>query len=133
MRYKFILLCICVQILCVTSAFSQAWDGASTDTDWYFGHESDASYTIWTADELAGLAYLVKENVEDFAGKTINIGDDPSNPLTIDLGGNTWTPIGYWVSKNVIYPFRGSVNGNNCTIKNFRTSGSYRGLFGYVL
>ncbi len=132
MRYKFILLCICVQILCVTSAFSQAWDGASTDTDWYFGHESDASYTIWTADELAGLAYLVKENVEDFAGKTINIGDDPSNPLTIDLGGNTWTPIGYWVSKNVIYPFRGSVNGNNCTIKNFRTSGSYRGLFGYV-
>ena len=132
MRYRFILLCICVQFLCFASVFSQSvWDGASTDTDWYFGHESDASYTISSADELAGLAYLVKESVEDFAGKTINIGN-PGDDLVIDLGGNTWTPIGYWVSSSVIYPFRGSVNGNNCTIKNFRTSGSYRGLFGYV-
>ncbi|MBQ1731643.1 MAG: hypothetical protein II037_05480, partial [Bacteroidales bacterium] len=46
--------------------------------------------------------------------------------------GNTWTPIGYYASSSAIYPFRGNVNGNNCTIKNFRTSGSYRGLFGYV-
>ena len=131
MRYKFILLCICIQILSIASAFSQVWDGTSTDTDWYIGHEADASYTIYTADELAGLSWLVKEGGVDFAGKTINIGN-PGDDLVIDLGGNTWTPIGYWTSSSSIRPFRGSVNGNNCTIKNFRTSGSYRGLFGYV-
>ena len=120
-----------MQILSIASAFSQVWDGTSADTDWYIGHEADASYTIYTADELAGLSWLVKEGGVDFAGKTINIGD-PGDDLVIDLGGNTWTPIGYWTSSSSIRPFRGSVNGNNCTIKNFRTSGSYRGLFGYV-
>ncbi|MBR5984230.1 MAG: T9SS type A sorting domain-containing protein [Bacteroidales bacterium] len=133
MRYKFILLCALAQILCAANAFSQsAWDGVSTDISWYTGNESATEYTISTADELAGLSWLVKDGGVDFAEKTINIGSDPSNPVEIDLGGNTWIPIGYWTSSSVITPFRGSVNGNNCTIKNFRTSGSYRGLFGYV-
>lgn len=133
MRYRFILLCIFMQFLCFASAFSQSsWDGTSIDTDWYIGHESETSYTITTADELAGLSWLVKDGGVDFEHKTINIGSDPSNPVVIDLGGNTWTPIGYWTSKTVIAPFRGNVNGNNCTIRGLRANGTYRGLFGYV-
>ena len=133
MRKIFILICVFTQLLGIAKTYSQGvWDGASVDYSWYTGHESDPSYTISTANELAGLAWLVKDGGVSFAGKTINIGSDPANPVVIDLGGNTWTPIGYYASSSAIYPFRGSVNGNNCTIKNFRTSGSYRGLFGYV-
>ena len=133
MRKIFILICVFAQFLGIAKTYSQgAWDGASVDYSWYTGHESDPTYTISTANELAGLAWLVKDGGVTFAGKTINIGSDPANPVVIDLGGNTWTPIGYYASSSAIYPFRGSVNGNNCTIKNFRTSGSHRGLFGYV-
>ncbi len=132
MRKIFILICVFAQFLGIAKTYSQGvWDGASVDYSWYTGHETDPSYTISTANELAGLAWLVKDGGVTFAGKTINIGE-PGDNLVIDLGGNTWTPIGYYASSSAIYPFRGSVNGNNCTIKNFRTSGSYRGLFGYV-
>ena len=133
MKKIFILICTFVQILGIVKAYSQStWDGISVDYSWYTGHEEETAYTINTANELAGLSWLVKDGGVTFAGKTINIGSDPANPVVIDLGGNTWTPIGYYASSSAIYPFRGNVNGNNCTIKNFRTSSSYRGLFGYV-
>lgn len=38
---------------------SRSWDGKTVDVSWYFGNESDDSYTISTAAELAGLAALV--------------------------------------------------------------------------
>ena len=126
-RINTLFLCVFLQLLFVANAFSQAWDGTTKDTDWYVGHEYEPSYTISTAEELAGLSQLVSEGIEDFSGKTINIGSDPMSPVTIDLGSYVWTSIG-----NSTNQFSGSVNGNNCTIKNFTTSGQYVGLFGYV-
>mgnify|MGYP000174548925 CR=1 FL=1 len=38
---------------------SASWDGKSVDVSWYFGHESDKSYSINTAAKLAGAAALV--------------------------------------------------------------------------
>ena len=135
MRKKFILLFVCMQILCIASVFSQVtstWDGSSIERDWYLDYPDETEYTITSAAELAGLADLVKNYGVTFEGKTINIGDDPSNPITIDLDNYSWTPIGYYTSSSSIQPFAGNVNGNNCIVKNFKTTGSYRGLFGYV-
>ena len=64
-----------------------AWDGTTTDTRWYIGHESESSYDISTPDQLAGLSELVNGG-NTFAGKTINLTADMS------LGGKEWTPIG---------------------------------------
>ncbi|WP_209345845.1 hypothetical protein, partial [Flavonifractor sp. AGMB03687] len=103
----------------------------SADTSWYTGHESDASYTLFDAVDLAGLAKLVNEG-NSFSGKTIKLGAD------IDLGGKEWTPIGT-DSK----PFNGTFDGakednGNYTISNLyinkgfsnTVANSYVGLFG---
>ncbi|MBR5984301.1 MAG: T9SS type A sorting domain-containing protein [Bacteroidales bacterium] len=127
---KAILWILVLQFLCFVSCFSQSvWDGTK-NTDWYYGHESDETYTITTPEELAGLSYLVNTKVKTFAGKTINIGDDPTNPLVFDMANRTtWNPIG-----TSARPFCGSVNGNNCIIRNLKMTGSsdYRGVFGNV-
>ncbi|WP_213973774.1 S-layer homology domain-containing protein [Tepidanaerobacter acetatoxydans] len=56
------------------------------DTTWY--NDTDSSFTVSTAEQLAGLAKLVNEE-NDFANKTITLGAD------IDLLGLEWVPIGY--------------------------------------
>jgi len=135
MRKIFILLLVFIQFCGIVKTYSQ-WDGSTRETTWYYGHEEDATYIITTANQLAGLSWIVKEGNYDFDGKTIYIGTDPDSPVTIDLGGNIWSPIGYYVSSTSPdnRPFRGSVDGRNCTIKNFKigTTSQYSGLFGYV-
>ena len=87
------------------------------DTTWY--NENDATFTIDTAEELAGLAKLVNEG-NDFSKKTIKLG------ANIDLDGKEWTPIGTSSS-----PFGGTLDGGNNTISNFTVIGTgYLGLFG---
>ena len=125
---KIILWILTFQLLCFVGCFAQSvWNGTK-NTDWYVGHESDDTYTITTPEELAGLSQLVNTNAKTFAGKIINIGDDPDNPLTFDMGNRSWNSIG---TKD--RPFCGSVNGNNCIIRNLKVnSADYRGLFGNV-
>ena len=96
------------------------WDGSSADTGWY--NASESSFTIYTAAELAGLAQLVNKGTT-FSGKTVMLEND------LDLGGYTWTAIGYYGK-----PFSGEFNGNGHTISgtgNY-TSGNLTsvGLFG---
>ncbi len=88
------------------------WDG-SINTDWYTNHENDASYTLSTAEELAGLAQLVNDGTS-FKGKTITLG------ANIDLGGKEWTPIG---TKEKL--FIGTFDGNGKTVSNLKIT---RGL-----
>ena len=91
------------------------------DTTWY--NENDTTFTIDTAEELAGLAKLVNEG-NDFSKKTIKLGEN------IDLNGKEWTPIG--TSSNV---FSGTFDGQSHTISNLsinKPNSTHQGLFGYI-
>ena len=94
---------------------------ASIDTSWYNG---GSSYTIITAEQLAGLASLVN-NGTSFSGVTIKLG------RSLYLDNRAWTPIGILSSK----AFEGTFDGNNHTIEALKISSTtgYSGLFGYVL
>ena len=87
----------------------------TADTTWY--NESDATFTIGTTEELAGLAELVNEG-KDFSKKTIKLGEN------IDLDGKKWTPIG---GSNTGKTFAGTFDGRDHTISNLKIT---RG-FGY--
>ena len=100
------------------------WDG-TTDTDWY--DPSHSEFTIYTAEELAGLAYLVN-NGNSFSGKTIYLGNN------IDLSGYNWTPIG----DDEYYAFAGTFDGRYHFItglyleKTSSRAGCGIGLFGTI-
>ncbi len=98
------------------------WDG-SVDTSWY--SDSESSFTIYTAAELAGLAQLVNKGTT-FSGKTIALEND------LDLGALAWTAIGTYHQK----PFSGEFDGNGHTISGTGTYTSSNaaalGLFGYT-
>ncbi len=97
------------------------------DTTWYSG--SASAFTISTAKELAGLAYLTN-NGNTFTGKTITLSND------IDLSANVWTPIGTWdiLSTSLQKPFAGTFDGGNKTVSGLHTNNEnkYQGLFGYT-
>ncbi len=92
------------------SAISDSWDGTS-DTSWY--NDTDTSFTISTAKQLAGLAALVNAGTDDFSEKTITLGADIQlNDTTgweswsTTSPARTWTPIG-----DTTYPFNGRFDG----------------------
>ena len=101
------------------------------DTSWYISNPSAASFTITTADQLAGLVAIVNSGMDSFTGKTITLGND------IDLSaysadhdsGQGWLPIG--VQGN---PFSGIFNGNNYKVRTLYVDRvGDGGLFGRVL
>ncbi len=97
------------------------------DTGWYTGKEK--TYTLTTAQQLAGLAKLVNEQNISFAGVTILLGNDISL-ASIDgsTGSCTWTAIGSSLQK----PFSGTFDGQGHTIFAMEAynTGSYAALFG---
>ena len=95
------------------SPFSVIYDAPTwqelADFSWYDADKSE--FEINTAEQLAGVAYLVNVEKNNLSGKTITLGSD------IDLAGHVWTPIGNLVS----YPgisFQGTFDGDNHTISN---------------
>lgn len=104
---------------------ADVWDG-SVDTSWYNNNKQASSYTITTAEQLAGLAKLVNDGTENFAVRTIYLGAD------IDLDNRAWTSIGSSSSR----PFRGTFDGQGYTISKLKQtvkSNANGGLFGYVV
>ena len=110
---------------------ADVWDG-SIDTSWY--NSTDTEFTIYTAEQLAGLAQLVN-NGNTFSGKTIYLGNN------IDLDNREWTPIGACSYINVstgepnLY-FSGELNGNGYSVSNVKFSKQDYisiGLFGTCL
>lgn len=94
-----------------------AWDG-TVDTSWY--NENQSTFTITTAEQLAGLAKLVNDSYKDFDEKTIKLAAD------LNLNNLPWTPIGYTRT------FCGTFDGQNHTISNMTITHTYGdlGLFG---
>ena len=96
------------------------------DTTWYTNNTFPATFTITTAEQLAGLALLVNGSSNnrtfDFEGKTIRLGNDIMLNDTTNWkqwGNNAsareWQPIGayLWMSGNHVYrEFRGTFDGN---------------------
>ena len=102
---------------------SLSWDGTTVDTSWY--DENEASFTISTPAQLAGLASLVNGGTT-FKNKTIRLTDD------LYLGGKEWTPIG---GETYLKAFQGTFDGGGHTISNLNISSSdftFIGLFGVV-
>jgi len=97
-------------------------DAPTPDTSWY--KETDDSFTLADADDLAGLAQLVNDG-NTFTGKTILLANDISL-----ITYTNWTPIG-----TEAHPFKGTFDGAGKKITNLSFNGSTAvnvGLFGYV-
>jgi hypothetical protein len=108
------------------------WDG-TIDTLWYERNPNETEFTISTAEQLAGLAYIVNGTGtlhDNFSGKTIRLVSD------LDLDRREWTPIGSEYNNSSIYvpSFRGTFDGGGGTITNMKMeildATGYAGLFG---
>ena len=127
-----------VALVLLCAVFVGGVSGADTswidraDTSWY--DASAASYTITTAEQLAGVSKLVYDayrmaGTTDFAEKTIYLGAD------IDLSGHRWVAIGVSGGFFGNCPFKGTFDGQGYTISNLtQTIGrnDEGGLFGHV-
>ena len=118
-----------------------AWTGG-TSIDWYLDDPNAATFTIDTAEELAGFAALVNGTAtapvttfaaeaatlhDDFQGHTVKLG------ANVDLNDIAWTPIGRigTSSTDFTYSFRGTFDGGNFTVSNLNVSNTgWAGLFG---
>ncbi|MGN1001778.1 MAG: S-layer homology domain-containing protein [Oscillospiraceae bacterium] len=108
------------------TAQTKAWISLA-DTDWYSPGRSE--YHISTAEELAGLAYLVNKSGVSFAGAVVYLDNDISLENTDGtVGIRTWTPIG----SNMNKAFQGCLDGQGHAVYglDIRTGSSYGGLFG---
>ena len=94
------------------------WDG-TVDTSWY--NDTDTTFTLSTAEQLAGLALLV-DNGNNFAGKTIKLGAD-MDLYFIPEGAvepKSFEPIGSFSDNEA---FGGTFDGLGHTISNLYQSG----------
>jgi len=124
------------------AAEPSVWNG-NADTQWY--NDNDISFTITTAEQLAGFAKLVNDG-NNFKSKTITLNADIIlndttgwelwNENTKNL--NLWTPIGiggvkYITENEYIFPkFEGIFEGNWHKISGIYVNAidGYQGLFG---
>lgn len=104
------------------------------DTSWYYDCAPDEDYIIDSAEDLAGLAYLVNVEANTFKGETITIPEETVISLknTDGRGGTLlWPGIGLNSSTG---SFQGTVEGNGCTILDMSRideEGSNGALFNY--
>ena len=96
-----LLLFVCYQL----ALYAQTWQSQGNyDISWY--RNSDVEFTISSAKEIAGLAYLVNNGYANFTNKVIKLSED------IDLSNHLWIGIG-----NNRYTFKGTFDGQEHTIK----------------
>ena len=99
------------------AAEPDVWDGSATQ-GWYEDGSAE-TFTISTAEDLAGLAELVNGGT-NFAGKTITLETD------IDLADIEWTPIG---KSGAL--FSGTFNGQEHTISNLKITNDREDYCGF--
>jgi len=137
-----------VLILAGFAASQTVWTGG-LDTAWYTANKTQERFTITTAEQLAGLAYLVKGTGGSggkggsgyaMSGKTFTLGGDVAlnalKPEEYKTWGdkslapaNKWTAIG-----DSANPFQGVFDGAGFFVRGvyIDTALSYQGLFGRV-
>ena len=64
---------------------TDSWDGTA-DTSWY--DEEKTEFYLQTAEQLAGMAKLINDDMANFKDKTVYLEND------LDLGGHEWISIG---------------------------------------
>ena len=89
---------------------TETW-GDKADTNWYVGHETDTEYHFTTAEQLAGMAKLINDDMANFKDKTIYLEND------LDLGGHEWISIGDGANTDV-GSFQGVFDGQSHVIYN---------------
>ena len=108
-----LILALCFTLL-PTAAFAAdstgAWDGTA-DISWYTDHETDTEYRFTTAEQLAGMAKLINDDMANFKDKTIYLEND------LDLGGHEWISIGDGANTDV-GSFQGVFDGQSHVIYN---------------
>lgn len=119
------------------------------DTSWYTDNPEATTFEIADAADLFGLAVVVNNGWDDFAGDTINITSDldlnpgwtntfrlnGNSPVQPEKASNMWTPIG-----NATTTFKGTIGGESSddikTISGLyfhsMNTSLYVGLFGYT-
>ena len=133
-----VLVLFVVVLVSLSAAAPSVWKG-DKDTTWYA--ESAQAFNLTTAEELAGLAYLVN-NGKTFQGKTITLGADIFLNDTTGAGKGTWNTKGKlaWIPIGTqSNPFKGEFDGlagkKNRKIYGLYisdTTKNYVGLFGYT-
>lgn len=121
------MLVLAVGISGVRNTRGKTW-ASCADKSWYTGKQK--SYTITTAEQLAGLAVLVNGGT-DFSGVTLKLGADHSLECDSASGAQrSWTPIGTSINR----AFRGTFDGQGHKITGLRAynEGSDSALFGCV-
>ena len=108
----------------VINAITGKWLDSTSyySTDWY--NASATSFTISTAADLAGLAYLVNNGTDTFTNDTITLANN------VNIAAHEWVPIG-----DATYKFSGTFDGNGKTIRGLclnESGADYQGLFGYM-
>ena len=109
-------------LLLSASGMAETWqERGNYSIRWY--DAGAKQLTITTAEELAGLAYLVNNGYDDFNDKTLVLSAD------IDLRGKEWIPIGY----NKARAFRGNIDGAGYYIFGMSVATSeVGGLLGHI-
>ena len=106
-------------------AEASSWENF-IDTEFEGEGTKDQPYLITSAEELAGLAYLVNNGTEDYASANY------LQTTNINLGSHYWKPIGFTED----YPFRGNYDGGNHTVSGLVFDETQQlsacGLFGIV-
>ena len=115
------------------------------DTSWYYNNpnESPEEYDLEDAADLAGLAYLVNNNIEFFNSSKSNNGKIVRLRAPVDMSAHYWEPIGTFRVDvdgytDVSPCFFGTFDGGNhaisgIVVQNDGTDKSvYAGFFGYI-
>ena len=108
-----LLLALClVMALVPMTAFAaetmDTWDGTA-DTSWY--DEEKTEFYLQTAEQLAGMAKLINDDMANFKDKTVYLEND------LDLGGHEWISIGDGANTDV-GSFQGVFDGQSHVIYN---------------
>ena len=111
---------------------NDTWDGTE-DISWYptvataAETATAATYELYTAEQLAGLAQLVNDYGVTFKGDTVKL------MVNADLKNSEWEPIGRIgiTSTDFDFSFKGTFDGQNKTVKNLKVNNEgWAGLFG---
>ena len=115
---------------------TKIWDGTA-DLSWYeesvaasstrgqlARRESATTFTISTPEQLAGLAIIVNDGIDDFSGKTLRMVNN------FNLNKLQWIAIGTETNR-----FKGTFDGQGHTISKlriYRPDANHQGLFGFA-